>query len=98
MATEAELIERARAAIADMTQADENEDTTVMEAIDAGQECADVLTQLLALAGYPRREAAPRKLTVQERIEARHWLQVLSEHARTVRNAMDPATGMIAVT
>lgn len=39
-----------------------------------------------------------RKLTREERIEARHWLQVLSELARSVRNAMDPVHGMPAVT
>ncbi len=42
--------------------------------------------------------APDRRLTPQERIEARHWLQVLSEHARSVRNAMDPLHGMTAVT
>ena len=39
-----------------------------------------------------------RKLTGQERIEARHWLQQLSEQARSVRNAMDPSHGHLAVT
>jgi len=39
-----------------------------------------------------------RRLTAEERIEARHWLQVLSELARSVRNAMDPVNGMPAVT
>jgi hypothetical protein len=47
-----------------------------------------------------RREASSmaRMMTRQERIEARHWLQVLSELARTVRNTMDPETGMPTVT
>lgn len=35
-----------------------------------------------------------RPLTKQERIEARHLLQELSENARSVRNAMDPLHGM----
>lgn len=39
-----------------------------------------------------------RLLTKSERIELRHHLQELSEHARTVRNAMDPLHGMLAVT
>ncbi len=39
-----------------------------------------------------------RKLTPGERIEARHWLQVLSEHARSARNAMDPASGTLKIT
>jgi hypothetical protein len=38
-----------------------------------------------------------RNLTRTERIRARHLLQELSEHARTVRNAMDPVSGMLAV-
>jgi hypothetical protein len=96
--TGAELITRARAAITAMAEADGNEGTSLMEAIDAGQECADVLAQLLTTAGHPYPETAPRKLTVQERIEARHWLQVLSEHALTVRNALDPGTGMLTIT
>ena len=33
-------------------------------------------------------------MTRNERIEARHWLQELSEHAKSVRNAMDPQHGM----
>jgi hypothetical protein len=33
-------------------------------------------------------------LTRTERIRARHLLQELSEHARSVRNAMDPVSGM----
>lgn len=47
---------------------------------------------------HSRAEAVPRKLTAQERIEARHWLQELSEHARSVRNAMDPVHGMLTIT
>lgn len=39
-----------------------------------------------------------RRLTAEERIEARHLLQVLSEAARPVRNAMDPVSGMPVVT
>lgn len=39
-----------------------------------------------------------RQLTRQERIEARHLLQVLSELARTVRNAMDPISGVQRIT
>ena len=39
-----------------------------------------------------------RPLTRAERIEARHWLQQLSENARTVRNAMDPVHGKLTVT
>jgi len=39
-----------------------------------------------------------RLLTRTERIELRHHLQELSEHALTVRNAMDPVSGMMAVT
>jgi hypothetical protein len=35
-----------------------------------------------------------RRLTPQERIEARHLLQVLSEDAKSVRNAMDPIHGI----
>ena len=44
--------------------------------------------------------AAPvnHKLTSQERIEARHWLQQLAEQARQVRDAMDPVHGMASVT
>jgi hypothetical protein len=38
-----------------------------------------------------------RNLTRQERIEARHRLQELSEQAQSVRNAMDPVSGMMAV-
>jgi hypothetical protein len=38
-----------------------------------------------------------RLLTAQERIEARHLLQELSETAKTVRNAMDPQHGMLAI-
>lgn len=39
-----------------------------------------------------------RNLTRHERILARHYLQVLSEQALTVRNAMDPEWGMLGVT
>lgn len=39
-----------------------------------------------------------RALTRQERIEARHLLQELSEHALSVRNAMDPLPGMHTIT
>jgi septation ring formation regulator EzrA len=38
-----------------------------------------------------------RNLTRRERIEARHLLQELSEQAKGVRNAMDPVSGMLAV-
>lgn len=38
-----------------------------------------------------------RNLTRQERIEARHLLQELMENARTARNALDPVSGMLAV-
>lgn len=40
----------------------------------------------------------PRRLTPEERIEARHWLQQLAEAARVVRDAMDPQHGLPAVT
>lgn len=36
-------------------------------------------------------------LTRQQRIEARHLLQELMEHARTARNALDPVSGMHTV-
>lgn len=39
-----------------------------------------------------------RKLTDEERIEARHWLQQLSEQARMVRDAMDPRHGVLNIT
>jgi len=39
-----------------------------------------------------------RPLDKMERIEARHLLQVLSEQALSVRNAMDPQHGMYTVT
>ena len=42
-------------------------------------------------------DAEGRLLTRDERIEARHWLQALMEHARGVRNAMDPVSGMAAI-
>lgn len=38
-----------------------------------------------------------RLLTADERIEARHWLQVLMERARSARNAMEP-TGVLRIT
>ena len=38
-----------------------------------------------------------RLLTRSERIEARHILQELSESARSVRNAVDPQHGMLAI-
>ena len=40
----------------------------------------------------------PRRLTPEERIEARHWLQQLAEQARQVRDAMDPQHGILAIT
>jgi hypothetical protein len=39
-----------------------------------------------------------RAMDKMERNEARHLLQVLSEQARSVRNAMDPQHGMHTVT
>lgn len=39
-----------------------------------------------------------RTLTDTERIEARHWLQVLAEHALSARNALDPRHGLLAIT
>lgn len=98
MTTETTLTERARAAIADMQAADDNQATTLMQALDAGQECADVLAQLLTAAGHVQPGAVPRKLATEERIEARHWLQVLSEGARQVRHAMDPHHGVLTIT
>lgn len=38
-----------------------------------------------------------RLLTRAERIEARHLLQELSENAKSVRHAMDPEYGMLAI-
>ena len=38
-----------------------------------------------------------RNLTRTERIQARHLLQELSEHALSVHNAVDPVSGMLAV-
>lgn len=38
-----------------------------------------------------------RPLTRTERIQARHLLQELSENAKSVRNAMDPVSGMHTV-
>lgn len=46
----------------------------------------------------PYAGAGQRRLTPEERIEARHWLQQLAEQARAARNAMDPAHGVAAVT
>lgn len=40
----------------------------------------------------------PRPLTKAERIQARHLLQVLSEQARSVRNAVEPYTGKLNIT
>jgi hypothetical protein len=45
-----------------------------------------------------RRARSGRVLSREERIEARHWLQQLSEQARSVRDAMDPLHGMQYVT
>jgi hypothetical protein len=39
-----------------------------------------------------------RKLSPEERIQARHLLQVLSEQARDVRNAVEPYTGVLSIT
>jgi hypothetical protein len=39
-----------------------------------------------------------RPLTTDERIQARHLLQVLSERARTARNAVEPYTGVTGLT
>jgi hypothetical protein len=39
-----------------------------------------------------------RNLDKLERIRARHLLQELSEHALTVRNAMDPQHGVFRIT
>jgi len=39
-----------------------------------------------------------RALTVDERIWARHLLQMLSEQCRSVRRAMDPQEGMPTIT
>jgi hypothetical protein len=36
-----------------------------------------------------------RELTRAERVRARHLLQVLSEQARAVRNAVEPDTGFL---
>jgi hypothetical protein len=47
------LIERAYAAITEMEAADNDEHATVLRAMDDGQECADVLRQLLAVTGHP---------------------------------------------
>lgn len=40
----------------------------------------------------------PRLLTADERIQARHLLQVLMEHARSARNVIEPYTGIIRIT
>jgi hypothetical protein len=42
----------------------------------------------------PHAGKGERPLTAQERIEARHLLQELSEQAKGVRDAMDPVHGM----
>lgn len=39
-----------------------------------------------------------RLLRKDERIQARHLLQVLSEQARDVRNAVEPFTGVLRIT
>lgn len=39
-----------------------------------------------------------RPLSKEERIQARHLLQVLSEHARSVRDAIEPHTGILSIT
>jgi hypothetical protein len=39
-----------------------------------------------------------RKLTKSERNHARHLLQELSENARSVRNAVEPETGVMTIT
>ena len=39
-----------------------------------------------------------RLLRKDERIQARHLLQVLSEQARTARNAVEPFTGVLRIT
>lgn len=39
-----------------------------------------------------------RELTKAERIQARHLLQVLSEQARSVRNAVEPNAGVLRIT
>lgn len=43
-------------------------------------------------------DSAGRQMTRSERIQARHLLQELAEHARAARNAMDPLHGMLAIT
>lgn len=43
-------------------------------------------------------EKEARLLTRTERIELRHYLQFLSEHARSARNALDPVSGVLAIT
>jgi hypothetical protein len=39
-----------------------------------------------------------RVLTKNERVELRHFLQVLMEHSRTVRNAIEPDSGRLRIT
>jgi hypothetical protein len=39
-----------------------------------------------------------RLLTKRERVDLRHYLQVLTEQARAVRNAIEPDTGVLAIT
>jgi hypothetical protein len=39
-----------------------------------------------------------RALRDDERIQARHLLQMLAEHARAARNAMEPYTGIPGIT
>jgi hypothetical protein len=50
------VVARAKAAIAEMQRVDDDEFARVIGAIDAGQECADVLREFLAITGrldYP---------------------------------------------
>jgi hypothetical protein len=39
-----------------------------------------------------------RQLTKSERNELRHYLQELTERARSVRNAVEPETGVLGLT
>jgi hypothetical protein len=48
-------------------------------------------------AAAPEEEEPMRNLSKEERIRARHLLQELSEAAKSVRNAMDPQHGMLAL-
>jgi hypothetical protein len=50
------------------------------------------------LASYVPLPPEPRPLTTDERIQARHLLQVLSERARAARNAIEPYTGIARYT